>query len=420
MFRARLCFVALVAFIGQSVSSGAADFEQYCNLAGFSAPVRQTIVILDEQHVFSEDGKSPEERNTPWRQFIGKLLFADAPTLEQNFLPRERVTIYIARKDSAGTRTVFSGCLPFFSLNERTKIGQSAGVMQSVNSFFGTGPVAAAKKGMDLFRIRIGDGFRDALQASALSATSAGRQTADITSNGPISPLSQGNFVNLAYGIGRIVIYSDMTRFFPGVSDRVQARKVGLEKGMSASLNLQGAEIYVVGMSGGAAAHDALAMFFLAARGELLSTGPATALPRFAPAPIQVARYQGSIRYPQTAFPIRIRLALDQNGTLVNSWVSVQTSAEQFSPLHGVLTCAKDRCTYSGDDVFSQVWNVKRNVSGPPLLDPSMPFGGARSFSFEVENDTAKGAISDSLIKFEGLQSNKLEFVAPRQATALF
>lgn len=421
MFKMRLFFAVLVAFIWHSVPSSATVFEQYCNLVGFSAPVRQTIIILDEQHVFPEMGKSPEARNGPWRQFIGNLLFADTPTLERNFLPREHVTIFIARKDGAGARTVFSGCLPFFSLSERTKIGQSAGVMQSVNTFFGTGPVAAAKKDMDLFRIRIGDGFRDALQASVLSATSTEQPTADIMNSGPISSIRQGNFLNLAYGIPRIVIYSDMTRFFAGVSDQAQARQLGLEKGMAASLNLQGAEVHVVGMSGGAAAHDALRMFFLATHGELLSTGSAISLPSFAATPVRVTRYQGTIQYPQTGFPIRIRLATDQNGTLVNSWISVQTSEEQFSPLHGVLTCAVNgRCTYSGDDVFSQVWNVKRNVKGTPFLDPSMPFGGARSLKFIIENDTVKGTISDSLIKFEGLRGNKLEFVATRQETALF
>jgi hypothetical protein len=421
MIRIRLFFAMLVALVWQSAPSSAADFERYCNLAEFSAPVRQTIIIIDEHHIFPEAGNLPEPRNGPWRKFIGNLLFIDAPTLEQNFLPRERLTIFIMRKDGSGARALFAGCLPFFSLSERTKIGQSAGVMQSVNTFFGTGPVAAAKKDMELFRVRIGDGVRDALQASELSVANPAQQTADIMSSGSISSFRQGNFVNLAYGIPRVVIYSDMARFFTGVSDRVQARQVGLEKGMAASLNLQGAEVHVVGMSGGTAAHDALGMFFLAAHGELLSTGSAVSLPRFAAAPAKVTRYQGTIQYPQTRFPIRIRLATDLNGTLVNSWVSVQTNQEQFSPLHGVLTCAvNDRCTYSGDDVFSQVWNLKRDSKGTPFLDPSMPFGGARSLNFVIENNTAKGTISDSLIKFEGLQSNKLEFVANQQATALF
>ena len=109
MFRIHTFFVAIVTFIWYSVPSSAADFEQYCNLPGFSSQVRQTIIILDEQHVFPEEGKPPEARNGPWRQFIGNLLFADTPTLERNFLPREHVTIFIARKDGAGARTVAAG-----------------------------------------------------------------------------------------------------------------------------------------------------------------------------------------------------------------------------------------------------------------------------------------------------------------------
>jgi hypothetical protein len=293
--------------------------------------------------------------------------------------------------------------------------------MGPVNNFFGTGPVARSKKDMDLWRIRIGDSFREALQPSALSPPNAGKQSSDIATSGPVSSLTHGTFVNLGYGIPRIIIYSDMARFFPGLSDRAQARKLGLEKGIAAALNIQGAEVHVIGLSGGAAIHDALAMFFLASRGELVSTGSAASLPRFGPAPVRVTRYQGTIQYPQNTFPIRIRLAIDQNGTLVNSWLSVQTSGEQFSPLHGVVTCAsKDSCKYSGDDVFAQVWNVKRSIGGPPFLDPSMPFGGARSLAFEIEDESLKGSISDSLIRFEGLPGNKFEFVTTRQATGLF
>src|SRR5260370_31759447 len=156
----RLFFVALFALIWNGTPSRAADFEQYCNLAGFSTPMIQTIIVLEEQHVFPEAGKSSEPRNGQWRRFIGNVLFADAPNLEQNFLPREHVTIFIARKDGAGTRTVFSGCLPLFSLSERTRIAQSAGYIQSVNTFFGTGAVATAKKDRDLFKIAASNRFR--------------------------------------------------------------------------------------------------------------------------------------------------------------------------------------------------------------------------------------------------------------------
>jgi hypothetical protein len=190
---------------------------------------------------------------------------------------------------------------------------------------------------------------------------------------------------------------------------------------LAADLNLKGAEVHVVGMSGGAGARDALVMFFLAAHGELISTGSASSLPSFVASPIRVTRYQGTIQYPDTKFPIRIRLATDQNGTVVNSWISVQTSGEQFSPFHGVLTCAANNsCTYAGDDTFSQIWNVKRNTKGTPFLDPSMPFGGARSLNLVIENNVAQGSISDSLINFQGLKTNKLEFTANLQTAASF
>lgn len=417
----RSVLFALAALLCGGSSSSAAEFDQYCNLMGFDPPVRQTMIVIDEQHVLPETGVVPEPRNAQWRQFIGNMLFADAANLEQNFLPRERVAIFIARKDGAGTRNVFSGCLPFFSPAERSKIQRDAGYMGPVNTFFGTGVLASARKDMDVFKIRVGEGFRDALLASALSATNGERQANEIASSGLISSLKQGNFINLNYGVPRVIVYSDMTRFFDGVADRIVARQRGLEKGKAAELNLQGAEVHVVGMTAGGTVRDALEMFFLAAHGELISTASSTSLPSFAASPVRVARYQGTIQYPTTKFPIRIRLAADQSGTLVNSWVSVQTSGEQFSPLHGVLTCMEsESCSFVGDDVFSQVWNVKRSTNGTPFLDQSMPFGGARSFTFAIDKSVAKGAISDSLIKFEGLSNNKLEFTADLQPSALY
>jgi hypothetical protein len=347
--------------------------------------------------------------------------FRRASALEQNFLPRERVTVLIARKDGAGTRAVFTGCLPFFSLAERTKINRDSGYRGSIDTFFGTGPVANAKKGMDLFRIRIGDGFQEALQLGVLSAASASGPSSDIAKSGLVSSLKQGNLLNLNYGIPRVVLYSDLTRFFGNAEPGAKGRQLGLDKGLAANLNFRNAELYVAGMSGGAGARDALDMFFLAAHAELAGAGSASSLPGFAGNPVHVSRFQGTIQWAAARSPVRIRLATDQNGTVVNSWLSVNTDVEQFSPFHGVLTCASETsCKFTGDEMFSQVWTVSRSANGVPALNAQMPFGGARTLDFTVENSVAKGAISDPNINFQGTKNNRLEFSASRQAAALF
>lgn len=411
-----ICAVAVVA------PAGATDFDKYCNLEGFTAPLRQTVIVIDERNIAPEADGQPAPKNLVWRKFIGNLLFVDRMELEQNFLPREHITVLIARKDGAGTRTVFSGCLPFFSDRERIAIGKGAGYMRSVNTFFGFGPVAEAKKDMDMFRIQVGDGVQEALQPSMMSPRATHEQPNRISSSSLVLSLKQSNFINMAFGIPRIVIYSDLARFFFGSSDRAIARQSGLDNGSAVDLDLKGAEVHVVGASGTPYAKDALEMFFLASHGELLSLGASTALPAFAANPIHVRRYQGRIAYPNGMnFPIRIRIATDQNGTLVNSWVWAQTTSDQFAPLHGVLTCSGDAgCQYSGDGVFAQLWNVNRSINGEPTLGQELSFGGARTFGLQIQGAVAKGSISDSQVHFEGLKSNRLEFRTTLQPAALF
>ncbi|HKO20808.1 MAG TPA: hypothetical protein VJU82_18180, partial [Acidobacteriaceae bacterium] len=188
----------------------AENFEQYCNLADFAAPARQTIVVLDDALLYPETGDKPDKRNAQWRRFLGNLLLSDQSTMEQTFQPRERVTVAIARRDGAGLRPVFAGCLPFYSAEEKRKIKKSAGSMESVHEFFGTGPMADAKKAMDLYRIRFASALHDALQPALLSPTAAPRGGGDLGNNGFVTSLKGGTLVNFAYGIPRILIASDM------------------------------------------------------------------------------------------------------------------------------------------------------------------------------------------------------------------
>jgi hypothetical protein len=411
------CVLALNAGVAH-----ADNFEQYCGLPDLSVPLRQTVILIDELHVYPEVGKQPDQRNLVWRKFLGNLLLSDENTLEQNFLPRERVTIALAKRDGTGVRTIFVGCLPFYSADEKKALAQSAGSMQYVNNFFGTGPLANVKRDIDLFRIRMGDAISAGLQPSMLSSANIPHSGGDLAANGFVTSLKQGALVNLTYGIPRFIIFSDMSRYlenFP--SERTKVCALALEKAKNADLDFKNAEVYVVGLTGNAIARNALGMFFLASHGELISTGAATSMPTFQSPPSHVVYYQGLIQYPDNRFPIRIRLATDQNGTVVNSWLSVKTSKEQFSPIHGVVTCQSNgSCIFTGDDVFAQIWNVSRNAGTEPLFDPSLPFAGARSLNFVESGTTVTGSISDTLLHFQGLKDNKLEFDASRQANARF
>lgn len=414
-----LTFAALLLI--QATSAPAQSFEKYCDLRGFTSPLRQTIVVIDEFHVYPEPAGREDPKNTGWRRFVGGLLLPDPATLERGFMPRERVTIMLARMDAGGLKPIFTGCLPLFSAEERRAIAADAGTMQKVNDFFGTGALSDAKKSMDLFRIRLGESFRGALEPSALSAPSA-RTVGDLAGGGFVTSLKQRNFANMAFGIPRVIIYSDMTRMLAGFpADRVKARQLASSKAREADLDLGSAELYLVGMAGNPIARDALERYFLEAHAELIAMAKDSVSPSFLPAPSEVHMFQGLIQYPDNQFPVRIRLATDRNGTVLNSWISVHTSKEQFAPFHGVFTCgAGSACRYNGDELFSQVWNPNRGMGAEPVFDANLPFAGARPLAFDVQDQKLKGAISDSLLRFTGVKGAKLEFSATKQPNARF
>ncbi len=411
--------VTVLCLLSPSGQAFGDDFDSFCSVQGLSAAQRQTIVIIDEQHVFPETDQR-DGRNDAWRKFLGNLLLpGNQTTLEQNFEPRERVTLLLARKDGAGVRTIFSGCLPFYSAAERKQLAAKSGYMHGINTFFGWDDTSAARRSMDLFRIQLGNSVRGALSPSALSRSSV--QNSQLSSSGLVSSLRQGTIVNFAYGIPRIILYSDLQRFFGNLPPSVDgARQYGLQQGLAADLNFRGSEFYVVGLSGGGRGHDALEMFLLASGAELGGASSAFALPSFQPPPKRVSRYQGTIVYPDNKYTVRIRLATDENGTAVNSWLWVQTGNEQHVPIHGVLTCNDRGCDFSGDQVFAQIWNTARGDGRAPVLAASLPFGGARNLSLKFFGTSLKGNIGDPLIRFDGLNGMKLEFSASIQPTARF
>lgn len=406
-----------LAMLGLGTIAQAAGFEDYCNKPGLPQAQRNTVIVLDEYHVYSEQGKKANERNAGWRRFVGNLLMGDPLALEQNFQPRERVTLLMARRDGSGVRVLFSGCLPLYSASERSALAANRSVSESVGAFFGRDELSRVKHALDLFRIRLSEATAQALEPSALSPEGLPRNRGDLGNNGLVSSLKQGAVIDMRYGLPRLIVYSDLARFLNGwPAEAPKARRWGLQAGRTADLDLKGAELYLAGVSGNPAARDALKMFFLAAHSELVASSSGSALPTFQAPPVRVAYYQGFVQYPENRYPLRMRLAVDPNGTAVGSWLSVLTGKEQFNPVHGSLTCgANGACEFVGDDVFAQTWNVNRAPNADPVFDQELPFAGARSLRFTVRGQYVHGAISDTLLRIEGVKGGKLEFDATRQ-----
>ena len=294
--------------------------------------------------------------------------------------------------------------------------------MRSVHEFFGSGPAAAAKRDMDLFRIQLGNAFKSALDPAMLSAPGSERGDA-IANSSFAASLKQGRLFNPYYGLPRVVLVADLGRLFRGLpGERAAARSAGYRQGAQADLDFGNAELYLAGLKGGGPVlRDGLEAFALASHAELVALGSTASLPAFRPPPRRVIRYQGLIVYPDNRFPVRIRLAADDNGSLVNSWLSVQTSNEQYAPLHGVLTCVSGgECSFSGDQQFAQLWNPTRGSGAAPSFSENLPFGGARTVHLAIHDGRLTGDISDPLIRFQGVKNFRLEFSASPQPAAQF
>jgi hypothetical protein len=384
------------------------DDNRYCAVEGFDRPLRQTIVILDEHHVEPEEAGRQSQANEPWRRFIGQLLDVGSPAIENRFLPRERVTLAVAAADGSGMQVVYRTCLAFFSDQERRGIESSDGLRSHFNTFFGTGVVAEAANHAQRARPQLASAL--ARVGAGATASDARVQSSRLAESALVSSLSRGSFFNVSDGVPRIVLYSDLARF-AAPEDAADPRRAGVEDAADLDVSFHRAEVYVTGVEGFSGGEDGrryAEAFFLQLQGRVVSMTRAASIPQFSLPPVSVATYQGRVAYPGFSPPMRMRLALDTNGTAVNSWVGVQTDSERATPFSGVMTCVTDdECEFIGDRVFAQIW---AGGASEPRFESWIPFSGLREFEFRVRDDRINGRAFDSLVELEGMAGDALEF----------
>lgn len=415
----RLCIAAVCLLIGGGAAA-AREMEKYCSVTGLQPSVRQSLIIVDEQHIVVEKDKKGLAENRDWRRFANALVDLKRTGIARDFLPRERVTFLVARRDGGGLTTLFTGCLPLMSAEEKTAAATAQGAWKSVGDFFGSSPAAEIEKDAERFL----NAFRLSLVDAAQPDKITQAKTADAPiDSGVISSLKRSRAVDLTKGLPRIFLYSDLTRFaVPAAKDVVTAREAGLAAGQRAGFNLERAELYVVS-SGHAGQADLLReyffSFFLQTRAHLVDFNGAGAVANLLPNPTERHVFQGFIDYPGGKYPMRMRIAHDRNGTVVNSWVSVQSDIERFTPFGGILTCMQPtKCKFTGDKVFAQIWT--KNPNPEPEFEAWMPFAGVREFEFSLDGDTVKGMAFDSAADIRGVADNRLRFELSRLQQGTF
>lgn len=374
--------------------------EQTCPKTGEPRAARQTILVLDEAIV-----QPVREANQRWVRMLVEA--ADARDASVGALGvRERVGLYVARRDGSELVPVFVGCSPNISAEELAK-------QKGEDTAFGRFAGRDAESRLKAAR----DAFADGL---ALAIGQIQRQSAEIGAE-PAPPgallralQNAGQLAEAESGVPRFIIVSPFS-FVPKAElrDVADARSRGFALAEKSGLDLGRAEIYLAGASFGDGPGVEFARAFLLGSKGFLAGARSDGLPRLAPEPASVRVYQGFVDYVGQRTPLQVRLSATAQGDLVNSWVEATVSKAVATPLGGKILCRKpDDCELRGDDRFARAWFDDPNNAPADLR--KVPFGGARKIEMTIRGDVASGRIFDPNVRFVGEDKDR-----PTQADEL-
>ena len=369
--------------------------EEFCNLEGFSRPLRQTIVVLDELAIEPFAGDEISQGNLRWIRAIVSLAGVQEGQTNENAAPRERISILLARANGSDLVRVFTGCPPTYSREEANKLdASSTGISREFNEWLGKDPRSRIEADQKEFRTK--------LLATLVQLTKEAPKPKPAESNF-ISLLPEvGRSFDLGNGIPRIVIFSPLVLANGTFENKAAAREAGFKQASRYAADLKRAEVYVVRgkNDANALASDYVAALLLGSKGFLVDTS-GESLPALRDAPKMIAVYGGFISYGLVNAPMQIRLAVDSAGSLVNSWVEISVDRATATPMTGKAICkgaGLDNCTIQGDGKdFSQAWAIEPDPD-KPTFDQRLPFSGMRWFQFTTSAKGASGSFYDPMV----------------------
>lgn len=397
----------VLACLAAVLISGPVTAETTRNMAacltnGPYVPQRQTVVLIDGS-LTTETGNS---NALPfWRTELARFTNAQARDAAVLMAPHEHITLGILRPDGTGVNTFFEGCLPLLAPGEIEELRSKE---TKLDWFLG--------KGWEDANIEIAEEFEKSAAIAAVNTARAlasvapeeGSRFADSTL---VASLRNFAGVDLNLGIPRVVVITDLSK--AGMPDGTKAAVVtmGHADGASAGLQLGYSELHLIskGSAQSRAAFDYSSAFFLAGGADLKSlTSEGGAITNI-PTPIGVRVFAGSILVkadPELRLPIRMRIAWDQNYTVVNSWMEETQIKKRYTPFGGNLSCASgESCSLVGDGLFAQKWTNEPGGDAECVAgDDRLPFGGFRNLELKIEGDTINGVISDEACFFSGMK----------------
>jgi hypothetical protein len=388
--------------------------DKHCSTQFGKPSLRQTIVIVDGSVVTADTANGPSAENTGWRRFAAQFFDARNPNIDQIMAPRERITVAVANSDGSGVTPLFTGCIPTFSKDEAAELDRDT---SSIQTFFGSDWRSAAKDAAEDFSRTATISLVQGLKSAKIGVS---QNRSAFAAGGLIQSLSRAKSYALSNGLPRVIVYSDLSAYEFPVADTATARAKGRGDGETSGLDLQRAEvnIFSTGTAVGDGAADYLRSFFLASKGKVETIAGDGGSVGSNGVPVAVSVYQGAITLAGNQYPVRMRLASDQNGTVTMSWVEEQSDRTRFVPFSGILNCEDgSNCNYVGDRVFAQIWADQAGAA--PSCEGWMPFGGLRELVFKTQGEELSGRISDATCVIVG-EDNGLEFSLKRVQNAAF
>lgn len=373
--------------------------EDFCQVDGLPAPLRHTFILIDSNVLAHTENAEQFVASNAWiRDAVLALADPERAINAGASEPRERISIIrLPENGSAGSR-VFTGCIPAMTGEE---IAQASARGSRVSDFFAGGVREELEEKAAFFRTRL----VAALQAAGRAADGHGRPPRGAIAQSSLFAAINGSvgLLEAGQGVPRLVIITNLSR-----TQRLQgagtpdARRAGFVAGQALGLNLRGSDIVLIQPNSRDPLQRAfLDAFFLAQQGQLIYAGQSGVSGLPAP-PRTIRRFVGQAAYPDGPENVQIRIGIDRNGRLTNSWITLRDEHDRSVPLAGQAVCDDDEVCLlrSTNDGFGQTWSL--SPGGQPEFLNEMPFGGMRNFELRIDGETIMGRVYDPLVNQVG------------------
>ena len=388
--------------------------ETYCTVPDMAVSLRHTFIILDEAMIVAtQSAEDFAQKNQKMRDAVMGLADPLGAIEQGRTSARERITLLVAPLDGSAAKQLFTGCVPGLTAKDRDVLanGQSG-----ASKFFSGSAEDKFLEGAAEFRtVMVGALIQSARTKSSNAAPSESHFFQSLRNFGQVFASSEST--------RRIVLVTDAMPTSSAAND-TDSRIQGFDAAKESNLDFGNSGIYILGAGGEAAQNLARAEAWITAQnGALLGWSKQLEGISFQPAPTTVARFVGTSTYPDgQSLVTKVRIAYDDNGKLVDSWLILTDLNEYAIPLSGQAICAAaDACDFRADKGgFAQAWVVQRGSE--PTFDEKAPFAGLREWSMKTAGSKLTGDVFDSAVdSIAGkTKSKSIPFTATAQLKATF